>query len=66
MFYTNDPVSDYDYYSIQQEKQLEKLPVCRECGEHIQDEYAYRINDEYICNECMEDFRVEILLEDYL
>ncbi|WP_407399636.1 hypothetical protein [Treponema sp.] len=47
----------------QKEAALARLPVCSECGEHIQDEYAYYINAEWICADCMESFRREIYEE---
>ena len=37
----------------EQEKLLEKLPQCEECGEHIQDDYYFEINDTVICWECL-------------
>ena len=64
MFYTNDPVADYDSYSAQQERELEKLPMCSECGNPIQDETAYLINDELICEECMNSYKVHV--DDYI
>ena len=46
------------------ERKLEKRPVCSNCGEHIQDENAYYINGEWICAECMErDFKKDV--DDY-
>ena len=37
---------------------LESLPVCERCGEPIQDEHLYLINDEFVCQECLDrDFR---------
>lgn len=56
-YYTNDPVADYERYSAEQEKILQEMPVCSECGEHIQDEYCFSINDEIICESCMENYR---------
>ena len=36
------------------------LPVCGYCGRNVQEDYYYRINDEIICPDCMENcFRVE-------
>lgn len=65
MFYTDDPVSDYNRYQEEQEKQLQKLPKCSHCCEHIQDEHLYEINDELICEECLKDnFRKNV--EDYI
>jgi len=55
MFYTDNPVADYDRYCNEQQKVLDRLPRCSECHEPIQDECAYYINDEWICKKCMED-----------
>jgi hypothetical protein len=58
MFFTDDPVKDYDRYQEEQDKQLQKLPKCSYCDEHIQDEHFYEINDEVICEECLnQNFR---------
>ena len=56
MCWTDDPIADYDRYSAKREKELEKLPVCCDCDEHIQDEYCYEFNDEYICEKCLEKY----------
>lgn len=40
------------------EKELEKLPVCYECGEPIQDEDHYYYDGMHICNRCMDNHRV--------
>lgn len=65
MFYTDDPVKDHDRYQDEQDKQLQKLPKCSMCCEHIQDDYLYEINDELICEECLNDnFRKNV--EDYI
>ena len=57
----------YDLWQLhddEQEKHLKELPVCDYCGEPVQDEYYYQINDEVICTKCMnEQFRKET--EDY-
>lgn len=53
MYYTDNPVADYERYSADQERELDRLPRCSECGEAIQDEYCYLINDEAICESCM-------------
>lgn len=54
---------NYDLWSLhdaEQQKQLAKLPVCCMCGEPIQDEYYYLINDDILCQECLENnFRKE-------
>lgn len=55
--YTDDPPSDYDAYCIEQERETERLPICCECGQRIEDEFCYQINDEIICETCMEQYK---------
>lgn len=55
VFYTDDPLADFDAWDKHQNEQLERLPVCADCGEPIQDEYCYEYNDEFICPQCNED-----------
>ena len=65
MFYTDDPVKDHDRYQEEKDKQLQKLPKCSICDEHIQTDYLYEINDELICESCIKDnFRKPV--EDYV
>ena len=63
MYYSGDPLADFDRYEADQHKQLEQLPVCEDCGEHIQDETAFYINGEWICESCMDSYRREVLPE---
>ena len=60
MFITDDPVADFERYDAEQQKEIEKLPRCSECDEPIQDDEAYYINDEWICDECMKQYRKEV------
>lgn len=53
MLCTNDPVADYESYSKELEDALELLPVCSECGKHIQDEHCFVIDGETVCEKCM-------------
>lgn len=50
---TDDPHADFYRHDAAQEKWLARLPKCVECGEPIQDEYFYLINDEPVCEECL-------------
>ena len=60
MFYSDDPIRDFERHDAQQEKQLEKLPRCNYCNNPVQDDFLYLINDEIICPDCMHDnFRKE-------
>jgi hypothetical protein len=44
MYHSDDPYHDFDLWDADQDAWLNSRPVCKWCGEHIQDEYAYRIN----------------------
>lgn len=49
----------------EQERQLERLPVCEICGKHIQDEHLYLINDEFVCQKCLDrDYKKQT--DDYI
>lgn len=53
MFYTDDPIRDFERYDREQARQLEQLPKC-ECGRTI---FDY----DTICEECREtQWREEI------
>ena len=59
---------NYDLFCKHQDEQdncLKRLPVCCECGEPIQDDFLYCIDDELFCKECMED-NFEKSVEDYM
>lgn len=58
MYYTDDPARDFERWEAAQEAKLERLPKCADCGNPIQDETAFYINGEWICEECMEAYRV--------
>lgn len=53
--YTDNPERDFARYDSEQQEQLEKLPVCCECGEPIQDEHCFEIDSGYVCPGCMDD-----------
>ena len=64
-FRTDDPVADFERYDAEQQKELEKCPKCSECSEYIQDEHYYEINDEVVCEECLnQNYRKNV--EDYI
>ena len=54
MYYTDNPLSDFYLTDAEQERKLEALPRCADCGEPIQDEYCYLIKNTVICTECLE------------
>ena len=60
---TNDPLADFDRWDAEQNRRLAQLPVCVECEEPIQDEMAYYINGEWICEHCMDNYKIGVLPE---
>ena len=65
MFFTNDPVADAERYYAEKEAELNRLPVCDCCGDPIQDEYLYLIDNHKYCKACLDEhFRKDA--EDYI
>jgi formylmethanofuran dehydrogenase subunit E len=53
-----DNYDQWEAHDREKEEDLAELPVCEICGEPIQDEHLYLINDEFVCHECLvRDFR---------
>jgi len=65
MYRTDNPLRDFDIYDAQLTAQLNKLPKCYECGEPIQDDECYEINNELICPECLDNNHKKIT-ENYI
>lgn len=55
MYYTGDPIRDFENYDRDLERELRRLPCCAKCGERIQDDECWEIDGEIICTECLED-----------
>lgn len=52
-------------HDAEQEAELQKLPECECCGHHVQSDFYYLINDEVICEECLnQHFRKAV--DDYV
>ena len=59
-----DNYERWKQHDAEKQAELDKLPVCEYCGERIQDDYYFEINDECICEDCLNDnFRKSV--EDY-
>lgn len=58
-----EPWEYYEEKCIEEEKLLKLYPVCSKCKEHVGD-YHYVIDNEIICEECIEDFKVETQIEE--
>lgn len=55
MSWTDDPVRDAERHEAEQERQLQLLPRCCECGEHIQTDELYVFEGDLICPGCLND-----------
>jgi hypothetical protein len=63
MYYSDDPVRDFEEYDRARQERLARYPICKVCREHIQDEKCYLVDGRYfICLECCE----EVDTEDYV
>lgn len=63
--YTDDPVADFGAWDEEQERKLEKLPVCDYCNERIDEDYYFDIDGEFYHEECLcKQFRKST--EDYI
>ena len=52
---SGDPLRDAEARDRDQQSELDRLPRCACCGEPIQDDFCYEINDEIICEECLNE-----------
>lgn len=53
MPYIPDNYDAFDRYEAEQQRQLDRLPLCCECDEPIQSEFCFEVNGELICPECL-------------
>ena len=53
---TDNPVIDEINHTTKVEERIKKLPICIDCGEHIQDDGAFCIDGDWYCKKCMERF----------
>lgn len=57
--FTDDPLRDFLNYSEEQERYMDKLPVCSMCGYHITDEDCYQIDGMTLCERCFDKYAEE-------
>ena len=63
MILTDNPHRDFYRYDAEMEDRLKNLPVCAYCNEPIQQESAVCVDDDWICDRCLEDLRRGICLD---
>ena len=64
VFYSDDPIADFERYDRAQQEMEDKLPHCECCGEAIY-EHVWEIDDEILCEDCARGKYVRNA-EDYL
>ena len=52
-----DPLDDFAQDDMVSYRWLMSRPECSICGRHIQEEYAVRINGDWICDSCLKENR---------
>lgn len=63
--YIPDNYDAWSRHQEQQERELLKYLVCDICGHGITDDYAYSINGDLICEDCLvRDFKVETPIDE--
>ena len=65
MYRTDNPLADFEAYEWERERQIAKLPICSHCDEPITDDTAFFIEGEWICENCMNQFRKVVESEDF-
>lgn len=64
MFYSDNPLMDFEHHDREQAKRLAELPKCDICDQPIQDDHYYLINGDNVCSECLEnEFRKDVDFE---
>ena len=53
-YYFDDPYRDFTRWDNDCEEWLARRPTCSECGQHIQDDYGFRIEDKLYCQDCID------------
>ena len=61
IFRTDDPIADFHRHDAEREDWLESLPMCEECGKHIQQEDAVCIHGHWYCDDCLHDMREDVV-----
>ena len=63
--YIPDNLDLYAAHEKEQQRRLEKLPVCEYCGETITDDHYYDLDGDIVCQECLDhNFRKRV--EDFV
>lgn len=56
MYHTDDPIADFNRWDAERAEKESRLPLCCYCDQRVQDDYFYLINDEVVCEECLNNY----------
>lgn len=56
MYYTDNPLADWNNHCREQERELERRPICTYCEEPITGDHVIEINGELFCEECFDEY----------
>ena len=66
-FRTDDPLKDFDRYDAEcakaEKERYNNLPFCADCNNRIEDDEAYFIGGDWICQDCMSSYLKEVTPE---
>jgi hypothetical protein len=65
MYYTDDPVADFDRYDRDTIRELRTRHLCCCCMEPIYDEFAVKLDRRWYCRTC-EDMAWALIRQEYL
>ena len=60
-YYSDDPIKDFEEKDQEDSAWLERRPVCCGCGDHIQDDYAYKDGSDWYCDNCKDELADKLL-----
>ena len=60
MEYIRDALDEFNEHEAENEKWLNSLPTCCECGEPIQQDTAVEIEGDWYCDSCLKAHRRSI------
>lgn len=60
MPWTDDPLEDFHRHDLEQREWLENRPRCIHCKDHIGDEEAYFIEEEWVCECCISRYKRKV------
>ena len=62
--YSDDTIADFHRCKKERYRRCVKRPRCSYCDKHIQDERAFYIEGEWMCESCMNDNYLRDVIEE--